>query len=267
MNCHCAIFWFILGVVHQIIAENLCCCRLESLESCKYVVECLHGEAVFEGEQPTSSISLWHFSSKYCHNWLHHRLNTHTHTQRPKNKKHLSLVLKWQSFCSRPLYYIESGSSSIATHNAYPSTNNIKTIWMGSEVCFHVGQMCLMCIQCEFWHCVDCTVLGPRCFPNFMEGTDSTRFMSGLGRQMHGDKWCLFNIVTNLWQSLEEGCQKWRLGMWVSIATCFFVTTKFKVEIRAEWHVQTFFVFVHVTVQSWESQHYMCCSASCFLMV
>ena len=55
--------------------------------------------------------------------------------------------------------------------------------------------------------------------------------------------------------------------MWVSIATCFFVMTKFKVEISAEWHAQTFFVFVHVTVQSWESQHYVCCVVSYSLMV
>ena len=37
-------------VGHNLIVEKLHCCRLESIENCKYVVECLHGEVVFEGE-------------------------------------------------------------------------------------------------------------------------------------------------------------------------------------------------------------------------
>ena len=52
--------------------------------------------------------------------------------------------------------------------------------------------------------------------------------------------------------------------MWVSIATCFFIMTKFKVEISAEWHAQTFFVFVHVTCNLGKAS--ITCVALCLVL-
>ena len=59
------------------------------------------------------------------------------------------------------------------------------------------------------------TVLVLKFLVNFMEGVNSVRFTGAISIYRLAETGSAPSVVKPLWQSLEEGCQEARLGVWV----------------------------------------------------